>query len=366
MENMGMIHSIREFYKGKKVLVTGHTGFKGAWLSLWLHEMGAVVTGYALEPITNPNLYQILGLENLMHSIIGDIRKLEDLEKVVQEHTPEIIFHLAAQSLVRRSYDLPRETYETNVLGTVNVFEIGRLNNSVKTIINVTSDKCYENKETQYPYKESDPMGGRDPYSSSKGCAELVTQAYIKSFFNPEKYNMHRKSVASARAGNVIGGGDWAEDRLIPDLMKAYSKQQGLILRNPDAVRPWQHVLECLWGYLVLAKKLYSDSKFSGPWNFSPDDKDVKSVKWVCEKSIDILGNGMVWEKEIKVNPHEAQLLKLDNTKAKKELDWEPAMDLEEALNKTIVWYKQYYSKKEDMVQLTKNQINDFEKSVGK
>lgn len=324
-------------YKNKVCLVTGHTGFKGSWLSYWLTKMGAKVVGYSLKPNTKPNHFELL--KNVGTSIIGDIRDLSSLKEVFNQYNPEIIFHLAAQAIVRYSYENPIETYSTNVLGTMNVFEAARHCNSVKAIVNVTSDKCYENKEWVWGYRENDPMGGHDPYSSSKGCSELLTTSYQKSFFNNGKV-----LLASVRAGNVIGGGDWASDRLIPDIVRAVKKNEAVFIRNPYATRPWQHVLEPLSGYLTLGWRLLENKiGYAEGWNFGPGIESNISVKKVVSIS------KTIWEKvRFKINTeqadlHEANLLMLDCSKAHKLLKWEPVWGLMETFHKTINWYKSFY-----------------------
>jgi CDP-glucose 4,6-dehydratase len=353
------------FWKDKKALITGHTGFKGSWLALWLQNMGAITTGYSLEPPTKPSLFEICKVADKMTSLNGDVRDSKTLKEIFKEYKPEIVFHLAAQSLVRRSYREPLETYETNVMGTVNLFEVCRSAPSVRVIINVTSDKCYENRESIQGYKENDAMGGYDPYSSSKGCAELVTNAYIKSYFNPDKYKEHGRALASVRAGNVIGGGDWAEDRLIPDCIRAFMSKSPVIIRYPDAVRPWQHVLEPLHGYLLLAQRLYENGpKFTGAWNFGPDDSDAKSVRWIVEQIILMWGDNVSWRiSDGDEQPHEAHHLKLDCSKAKTRLGWHPCWDLRAGLQKTIEWYKAYRNN-EDMFNFSIDQIKSYEENL--
>lgn len=349
-----------EFWKGKRVLLTGHTGFKGSWLSLWLQSMGAQVVGYALAPPTSPSLFDIAGVDKGMVSIIGDIRDLEHLRSVFDEHRPEIVFHMAAQPLVRLSYSEPVETYSTNVMGTVNILEAARGSDSVKAVVNVTSDKCYENKEWVWGYRENETVGGYDPYSSSKGCSELVTAAYHNSYFNAEKYKEHGVALASARAGNVIGGGDWAEDRLIPDIMSAISQGKPVHIRNPHAIRPWQHVLEPLSGYLLLAQNLYENGmEFAEAWNFGPNDDDAKSVQWIVEKLTGNWGHGASWVLDDGDHPHEAHYLKLDCSKANLRMSWQPRWHLEEALEAIIDWYRGYLNG-QDLRELTLLQINTY------
>jgi CDP-glucose 4,6-dehydratase len=351
-------------YKGKRVLVTGYTGFKGSWLCLWLKELGAEIAGYALQPPTNPNHFDLLHLD--IFSIIGDIRDSEKLAKAIKAYQPEIVFHLAAQSLVRSSYKNPVETFETNIMGTINVFEACRNVDFVKAIVNITSDKCYENKEWVWGYRENDPMGGYDPYSASKGCAELITNTYRNSFFNPLNFQSSNSFtspvlLASARAGNVIGGGDWAEDRLIPDIMRAISKNERVIIRNPKATRPWQHVLEPLSGYLMLGQALLEGKKgFAEGWNFGPNDEGSISVQEVVEHIKEIWGKVNY---EIQTNtdkPYEANFLKLDCSKVRIKLKWRNVWDAQETFTKTVEWYKNYYTNK------TVSSIDDLKSYIQK
>ena len=351
-------------YRNRTVLITGHTGFKGTWLSLWLNHLGSNVIGYALKPPTQPNLFELCALDTKITSIEGDVNGFDHLKSVIQKHKPEIIFHLAAQALVRRSYYEPLETYSTNVMGTVHLLEAVRQTGGVRVIINVTSDKCYENQEWIWGYRENDPMGGQDPYSSSKGCSELVTTAYTKSYFNPEQFEKHGVSVASVRSGNVIGGGDWAEDRLLPDCMKALLENRPIVIRYPDAVRPWQHVLEPLFGYLLLAQLLYQDGPtFAGAWNFGPEDSSAKSVRWIVQKIVDIWGDNAGWKMDQGDHFHEAHTLKLDCSKAKLKLGWYPQWDLETALRLTVDWYKAY-GHHEDILPMTVRQIEEYEDRI--
>ena len=311
----------KDFWEGKKVFLTGHTGFKGSWTSLWLQEMGALVKGYSLDVNTIPSLFLKARVSEDMESEIGDIRNLEKLTKSMVSFNPDILIHMAAQPLVRLSYEEPVETYTTNVIGTVNVLEAARKCSALKAIVSVTTDKCYENKEWEWGYRENEPMGGYDPYSSSKGCAELVTSAYRRSFFNSK----NSASLASARAGNVIGGGDWAKDRLIPDILRAFEKSKPVIVRNPLSTRPWQHVLEPISGYMVLAQSLYLEgNKFAEAWNFGPKDEDCKSVSWILDQMVQNWGKKASWELDKNNNPHEAGFLKLDCSKASKKLKWNP------------------------------------------
>ena len=348
------------FWQGKRVLLTGHTGFKGSWLSLWLQSMGANVVGYALAPPTNPSLFEVANVAKGMISIIGDIRDLAHLRTVFAEHKPEIVIHMAAQPLVRYSYREPVETYSTNVMGTVNLLEAVRHTSSVKAVVNVTSDKCYENREWDWGYRENEAMGGYDSYSNSKGCAELVTAAYRNSYFHPEQYQTHGVAIGSGRAGNVVGGGDWAGDRLIPDMMRAITNAQPVNIRNPHSIRPWQHVLEPLSGYLLLAQKLYEEgASYAEGWNFGPSDEDTKPVQWIVERLTKTWGDDASWKLDGGDHPHEAHFLKLDCSKAKNILNWHPQWHLNEALDKIVEWHKAY-ELKQDMRKITLMQIDEY------
>jgi CDP-glucose 4,6-dehydratase len=343
------------FWKGKKVYLTGHTGFKGSWLSLWLQNMGALVKGYSLDVNTNPALFIKANVAAGMDSEIGDIRDLEKLTKSMVSFSPDILIHMAAQPLVRLSYQEPVGTYTTNVIGTVNVLEAARKCQNLKAIISVTTDKCYENKEWEWGYRENEAMGGHDPYSSSKGCAELVTSAYRRSFFS----SIGTASLASARAGNVVGGGDWAEDRLIPDILKSFEKSEPVAIRNPLSTRPWQHVLEPLSGYLVLAQELFlNGDEFAEGWNFGPKDEDCKPVSWILDKMVSNWGNNASWSLDKNNNPHEAGFLKLDCSKSANRLKWQPKWNLEETLEMIVNWHKNFLMdndiKKECLKQINK------------
>lgn len=352
----------QEFWQGKRVFLTGHTGFKGAWACLWLQSLGAKVTGYALPPPTSPSLFALANIKKYMKHVEGDIRDLEKLTAVMQVAQPDIVIHMAAQSLVRYSYQNPVETYTTNVMGTVNVLEAVRKTASVKAAIMVTSDKCYENREQIWGYRENDPMGGFDPYSNSKGCAELVTSSYRASFMPASDYEKHGKSIASVRAGNVIGGGDWATDRLIPDIIKSLMDHQPVTLRSPNAVRPWQHVLEPLGGYLLLAEKMVENgAKFSEGWNFGPNDNDAKTVEWMTKTLIQAWGNNASYQVQ-DANLHEAQLLTLDCTKARMRLGWQPKWNAQTAVLKIHDWYKAYLAG-ENMADFTLSQIQEYQQS---
>lgn len=343
-----------DFWKEKKVFITGHTGFKGSWLSLWLQLLQSEVVGYALSPPTPLNLFTEANVAREMIDLRGDIRDYNQLSEAINFHQPDIIFHLAAQPLVRYSYAHPLETYSTNVMGTVHLLEAARHCSSVKTIVNVTTDKCYENQEKHDSYQEQDPMGGFDPYSSSKGCSELITSAYRNSYFNDQV------GLASARAGNVIGGGDWAEDRLVPDLIHAGMNNLPLKIRYPQAIRPWQHVLDSLSGYLKLAEALYlAPTKFKGAWNFGPYDTNSKSVEWVTQKIINLFGKNLTWEIIKESQLHEASLLTLDCSKAHSILGWKPKWDINQTLHTTVAWYQAYYNGQNAQV-LTHEQINQY------
>lgn len=332
----------KTFWQGKRVLITGHTGFKGSWLSLWLQSLGAEVTGYALNPPTNPSLFEVAKVADGMHSIIGDIRDFDGLQKALQDARPEVVIHMAAQPLVRYSYAHPVETYATNVMGSVNLLEAVRNTTSVKAVVNVTSDKCYENKEWIWGYREDDPMGGYDPYSNSKGCAELVTAAYRSSFFNEDDYAKHGVAVASARAGNVIGGGDWACDRLIPDFMRAIVAGEKVVIRSPNAIRPWQHVLEPLSGYLLLAEKLYTHGvDYAHAWNFGPNDVDAKTVQWLISELVSSWGGNVSFQVEASAAYlHEAHFLRLDSSKARMQLGWRSRWDAKQTIERIVMWHK--------------------------
>ncbi|MCZ6671481.1 MAG: CDP-glucose 4,6-dehydratase [Verrucomicrobia bacterium] len=351
----------KTFWKGKKVLITGHTGFKGSWLSLWLQRMEADVTGYALPPPTKPSLFEIAHVADGMRSMTGDVCNLEHLKGVMGEYRPEIIFHMAAQPIVRDSYMQPVETYATNVMGTVNVLEAARHADDVRAIICITSDKCYENREWFWGYRESDRLGGRDPYSSSKACAELVISAYRDSYFPVETYERHGVAVASTRAGNVIGGGDWARDRLIPDVVNGLMDARPVIIRNPNAVRPWQFVIDPLNGYLRLAERLWAEGPgFSKSWNFGPNHDEVKPVLWIVEYLTKLWGEGACWELDVTHKPHEDNYLKLDCSNANNILRWSPKVGLPTALEWIAEWY-QGYQRNEDMRDLTEVQITRYE-----
>lgn len=348
-------------FKGKRVLITGHTGFKGSWLSIWLQELGATVIGYSLDPENKNDNFVLTNIQNEMIDIRGDIRDFNKVNEVFSQYKPEIVFHLAAQSLVKYSYHHPKYTYEVNVMGTMNVLEAIRLHESVKVGIMVTSDKCYENKEWVWGYRENDPMGGHDPYSSSKGCCELLVSSYRNSYFQEKKYEHHQKVIASVRAGNVIGGGDWSVDRIIPDCIRALETNKEIIIRNPNTVRPWQHVLEPLSGYLLLTEKILKEgTHFSGAWNFGPKPSNIVTVEEIVTRMIKIWGSGN-W---IKSNAHQGELhettlLNLDISKSKFKLKWEPRWSLQQALESTVEWYK-IYNKRTNVREICVNQIKTY------
>ncbi|MDF2944247.1 MAG: rfbG [Herbinix sp.] len=349
------------FWQGKKVLITGHTGFKGSWLSIWLHEMGAEVIGYALEPYSELDNYVLSGIGEKIIDIRGDIRDIKHLHEVFIQYHPEIVFHMAAQPLVRESYLNPRDTYETNVMGTMNVLECIRNTSETRIGIMITTDKCYENKEQIWGYRESDRFGGYDPYSSSKACAEILISSYRNSFFNTKEYNIHGKAIASVRAGNVIGGGDWAKDRIIPDCIRAIEQDEPIKIRCPHAVRPWEHVLEPLSGYILLAEKLFNQpTEFSEGWNFGPEYNAFLSVWEVAKQLTQAYGKGTLIDTSDCKEPHEANLLFLDITKAKQRLGWQPRLTIEDTMELTIDWYKRY--RKTNVYELCKKQINFYTK----
>lgn len=348
-----------DFWYGKKVFLTGHTGFKGSWLSLWLQSMGAEVKGYALEPPTTPALFNVAKVAAGMQSQIGDIRDLATLTASMTAFNPDILIHMAAQPLVRLSYREPVETYATNVMGTVHVLEAARQCPKLRAIVNVTTDKCYENREWEWGYRENEPMGGHDPYSNSKGCAELVTAAYRRSFFNTPD----TAALATARAGNVIGGGDWADDRLIPDILRAFERQRPVVIRNPQATRPWQHVLEPLSGYLILAEHLYTQGHaFAEAWNFGPKDDDAQPVQRIVEHMVSNWGVPASWQLDNSAHPHEANYLKLDIAKAKAKLGWLPRWTLNEALQTILRWHQAFLASA-DLRALSLQQIATYQTS---
>ncbi|MGH7307138.1 MAG: CDP-glucose 4,6-dehydratase [Candidatus Rokuibacteriota bacterium] len=347
------------FWRGRRVLVTGHTGFKGGWLCLWLRQLGADVAGYALAPDTEPSLFEAAEVRSAVRSTIGDVRDAEALARAVRGHEPEFVFHLAAQALVRRSYAQPAETFATNVMGTVNALEAARGCASVRAVVIVTSDKCYENRERARGYRESDALGGGDPYSASKACAELAVQAWRLSFSGDGRAPL----VASARAGNVLGGGDWAQDRLLPDIVHALARGEPAGIRNPASTRPWQHVLDPLAGYLLLAQRLYEDGPaVAGAWNFGPRPGEARTVRWIADKACRRWGAGARWQADgTAPRPHEARRLGLDAAKARRRLGWRPRLSVEDAVGWTVDWYKAYQSEPAGARRLTEEQIARFQ-----
>jgi CDP-glucose 4,6-dehydratase len=351
----------KTFWKGKKVLITGHTGFKGSWLSMLLTYLDAKVIGYALAPPTEPNLFNLCRLDRVVSSNLGDIRDFESLLSIIDKDEPEIIFHLAAQPLVLESYQNPLYTYQTNVIGTVHLFDAIRVSEkkSVRVVVNITTDKCYENQEWIWAYRENEPLGGYDPYSSSKACSEIVTAAYRNSFFNLAEHKSHNVAIASARAGNVIGGGDWASNRLIPDIVRSILGNTKISIRNPNAIRPWQHVLEPLTGYLLLAECLYNyPLVVSGAYNFGPDDKETRSVKWIVEKFCNKWPDKISYEIDDDQHHHEASFLRLDNSKAKKVLNWSPVWHIDDAIDRIVEFLIVYRNNPRELQKTCLSQIN--------
>jgi CDP-glucose 4,6-dehydratase len=355
-----MIDLFNGFYRNKRILVTGHTGFKGSWLSIWLHELGASVVGVGLEPFTERDNFVLSGIgEKIDADIRADIRDGQRMKEIFAIYHPEIVFHLAAQPLVRLSYEKPVETYETNVMGTINILEAIRATNSVKVGVMITTDKCYDNKEQLRGYKEDDPFGGYDPYSSSKGACEIAIQSWRRSFFNPDQFEKHRKSIASVRAGNVIGGGDWALDRIIPDCIRALEADKPIDIRSPKSVRPWEHVLEPLSGYMLLAQKMWEHpTEYCEGWNFGPESESVSTVWEVATELVNNFGKGELKDSSDPNAVHEAQLLMLDITKAKKRLGWKPKLNMQKCLALVADWYKRY--KNEDVYKLCVEEIEKF------
>lgn len=362
MESMvigGKMKNFNNVYKGKKVLVTGHTGFKGSWLSIWLRELGAEVIGYSLDPYTEKDNFVLSHLSEKIVDIRGDTRDRKHLKEVFDKYKPEIVFHLAAQPLVRLSYDIPVETYETNLMGTINILEEIRNCKNTKIGIMITTDKCYENKEQIWGYRENEAFGGYDPYSSSKGACEIAIQSWRNSFFNPKDYEKHGKSIASVRAGNVIGGGDWAKDRIVPDCIRALEEGKDIEIRSPKSIRPWEHVLEPLSGYLLLGQRMMEDPiKYCEGWNFGPNLDAIVNVWEVAEKIVKDYGKGNLKDISNSNALHEAKLLLLDITKSRFELGWKPTLTIDESIELTTEWYKRYLN--EDVYKLCVEQINKF------
>jgi CDP-glucose 4,6-dehydratase len=357
----GALEDLVKTWQGRRVFLTGHTGFKGSWLALWLSRLGAQIRGYALDPGTEPNMFSLASVGTVVEDIRGDVRDYAKLEASMTEFKPEVVFHLAAQPLVRRSYADPVGTYATNVMGTVHVLEAIRKTPSVRAVVCVTTDKCYQNQEWIWPYRESDPLGGYDPYASSKACAEIVSAAYRTSFFPIERLHEHHVAVATARAGNVIGGGDWSEDRLIPDLVRGFRSGQPVLIRRPKAIRPWQHVLEPLYGYMILAQKLLAEpAKFATAYNFGPGDKDIWPVERIANKVVSLWGGGASWIRDSVPSVHEDHVLRLDVSRARVELGWQPRLEIEAALEWTIAWYRAW-NQGDSIAEFTKKQLSDYD-----
>ena len=348
-------------WRGRRVFLTGHTGFKGSWLALWLSRLGAQIRGYSLDPCTEPNMFNLTSVGTAVDDLRGDIRDYAKLEASMAQFAPEVVFHLAAQPLVRRSYADPLGTYATNVMGTVHVLEAVRKTPSVRAVVCVTTDKCYQNQEWVWPYRETDTLGGYDPYASSKACAEIVSAAFRSSFFPPERLHEHHVALATARAGNVIGGGDWSEDRLIPDLIRGFSSGQPVLIRCPNAIRPWQHVLESLHGYMMLAHELLAQhGRFASSYNFGPSDDDVWPVEGIANKLVEMWGKGASWIRDSAPTVHESNVLRLDASKARVELGWKPRLGIETALEWTMAWYRAW-NRHDNMAEFTRKQIVEYE-----
>lgn len=358
----GTLEDVVTTWRGRRVFLTGHTGFKGSWLALWLSRLGAQIRGYALDPCTEPNIFNLASVGAVVEDVRGDIRDYARLEASMTQFAPEVVFHLAAQPIVRRSYADPIGTYGTNIMGTVHVLEAVRKTPSVRAVVCVTTDKCYQNQEWIWPYRESDPLGGYDPYASSKACAEIVSAAYRSSFFPADRLHEHHVALATARAGNVIGGGDWSEDRLIPDLVRGFTSGQPVLIRRPNAIRPWQHVLESLRGYMMLAHELLSQhARFASSYNFGPSDDDVWPVERIATKLVDLWGNGASWIRDSVPSVHEDHVLRLDASKARLELGWKPRLGIEAALEWTMAWYRAW-NQDDNMADFTWKQIAEYEK----
>ena len=358
----GTLENVVSVWQRRRVFLTGHTGFKGSWLALWLNRLGAQVRGYALDPCTEPNLFTLTSVSNITEDVRGDVRDYSKLEASMTRFAPEVVFHLAAQPIVRRGYADPVGTYATNVMGTVHVLEAVRKTPSVRAVVCVTTDKCYQNQEWVWAYRESDPLGGYDPYASSKACAEVVSAAYRSSFFSVERMNEHNVGVCTARAGNVIGGGDWSDDRLIPDLVRGFCSKQAVLIRRPKAIRPWQHVLEPLHGYLMLAEKLLAqDAKFASSYNFGPSDEEIWPVERIATKLVDMWGEGASWVTDRDPIEHEDHVLRLDASKARLELGWKPSLGIEGALQWTVAWYRAW-KRGENLAEFTGSQIVEYER----
>lgn len=353
-----------QFWKDRKVFVTGHTGFKGSWLCLWLQSLGANVRGYALSPPSQPNLFEVTAVGQGMDSILGDVRHYEKFAVALGEFSPDIVFHLAAQPLVRASYENPVETYETNVMGTVHLLNALRKVKNLRAVVNVTTDKVYENREWEWGYREIERLGGYDPYSSSKSCSELVTNAFRQSFFHTQSFSGSCCALASARAGNIVGGGDWATDRLIPDMLRGFELKASIEIRNPDSIRPWQYVLAPLSGYLILAQKLFESGRdYEGAWNFGPGSEDTHTVRWIADYLVKEWGEGAAWHTTKSIHPHETKCLKLDCSKANSRLNWHSTWSLEHSLKRILAWHKAYLAN-ENMQDYSLREIHEYQESL--
>lgn len=349
-------------WRGRRVFVTGHTGFKGSWLALWLNRLGARIAGYALDPCTEPNLFTLASVREIVTDVRGDIRDYSRLESSMTEFAPEVVFHLAAQPIVRRGYADPVGTYSSNVMGTVHVLEAVRKTPTVRAVVCVTTDKCYQNQGWVWPYRESDRLGGYDPYASSKACAEIITAAYRRSFFPDERLHEHHVALSTARAGNVIGGGDWSEDRLVPDLVRGFCSGNPILIRRPEAVRPWQHVLDPLQGYLMLAAKLFAqDAQFGCSYNFGPNTEEIWPVERIATKLVALWGEAASWIRDSQTSMHEDHVLRLDASKARLELGWKPRLGIETALEWTVSWYRAW-KRGDDLAELSGKQIAQYER----
>jgi len=358
----GTLEDLVKTWQGRRVFLTGHTGFKGSWLALWLNRLGAKVRGYALDPSTEPNMFKLASVDRILDDVRGDVRDYARLEASMTQFAPEVVFHLAAQPIVRRSYADPVGTYGTNVMGTVHLLEAIRKTSSVRAVVCVTTDKCYQNQEWIWPYRETDALGGYDPYASSKACAEVVSAAYRSSFFPIERLHEHHVGLATARAGNVIGGGDWSEDRLIPDLVRGFVAGQPVLIRRPNAIRPWQHVLESVHGYLLLARQLIAQpARFASSYNFGPSDDDIWPVERIATKLVQMWGNGACWTRDPGPSVHEDHVLRLDASKARIELGWKPRLKIGTALEWVIAWYRAC-NQGNNMAEFTAKQIAEYEK----
>lgn len=357
----GALEDLVKTWKDCRVFLTGHTGFKGTWLALWLSRLGAQIRGYALDPYTEPNMFQLASVGSAVDDIRGDVRDYAKLEASITEFEPQVVFHMAAQPLVRRSYADPVGTYGTNIMRTVHVMEAIRKTPSVRAVVCVTTDKCYQNREWVWPYRENDPLGGYDPYAYSKACAEIVSAAYRSSFFPIDRVEQHNVGVATARAGNVIGGGDWSEDRLIPDLVRGFRSAKPVLIRWPSAIRPWQHVLESVHGYLMLAEQLLAQpARFASAYNFGPSDEDIWPVELIANKLVQMWGNGASWVRDTEPSVHEDHVLRLDASRARVELGWKPRLKIETALEWTMAWYRAW-NQGNNMAEFTDSQIAEYE-----